>query len=84
MSKMSLQCVLVVSSHGSAREQNPIPPLPQHRNNVRQVRRTATQSGEVSNHQDVTRLQIIQTFLPPRPGLRRPGGVFLKHADRTH
>lgn len=77
--KMRLPCALVVSSHGSARDRNPVPRLPQHRHYVRQIRRTPAQPGEVGDHPDIAWLQIVQALHPPRPGLRRPGSVFLEH-----
>jgi hypothetical protein len=67
MSKISLPCALGVSSHGSARERDPIPPLSQNRHDVSQIRSTAADPSQISNCQNIPRLQVVQSFLPPGP-----------------
>ena len=58
-------------------------PAPQDRDDVGQVRGAAPQPGQVRHYQDVARLQVFQTVLPPGPRLRRTRCVLHEDLDST-
>jgi hypothetical protein len=68
---------------GSSDVSEPYPPLSHYGHDVSQVSGTAAQPGQISYCQNISRLQVVQAFLPSCPCLGGAGGILLKHAHST-